>query len=219
MARRLAADFGAQRARMVERQLRRRGIADERVLDAMARGAARALRPRAAAPPRLRRLGAADRPRQTISQPWIVAAIAEALELDGRRARARDRHRARATRPPCSRRLAREVITVERLEPLAARGARAARRLGIENVEVIVGDGTEGCPSEAPFDGDRRPRDGARRRRRACSRQLAPGGRLVIPIAERRGRHADRLHAHRSELDPRRRGARAAASAPAASCR
>ena len=80
---------------MVERQLRRRGIRDERVLEAMARGAAGAF-----VPPEQRRRAYADSALpigagQTISQPWIVAAICQALELEGRRARARGRHRLR----------------------------------------------------------------------------------------------------------------------------
>ena len=77
------ADFAALRARMVEKQLRRRGIADERVLAAMGQVPREAF-----VPPRLRHRAYADSALpiaegQTISQPWIVAAICQALELSG----------------------------------------------------------------------------------------------------------------------------------------
>src|SRR5215216_458603 len=143
-------DFAAQRAGMVERQLRRRGIGDERVLDVMGEV------------PRERFVPESERRRayndsalpighgQTISQPWIVAAIAEALALDPT-----DRVLEIGTGSGYSAavvaRLAREVITIERLEPLAHEAREVLVALGITNVRVVVADGTEGMPDEAPF--------------------------------------------------------------------
>ena len=84
---------------MVERQLRRRGIHDERVLAAMARGAARAVRARADQRRRAYRDGALRIGEgQTISQPWIVACMAQLLELRGDETRARGGHGVRLRR-------------------------------------------------------------------------------------------------------------------------
>ena len=87
------AELERRRARMVERHLRAPGVADERVLEAMGSVPRERVRPGAISPPRLRRLGAADRGRTTISQPWIVAAICQALRLRRRRGGARGRNR------------------------------------------------------------------------------------------------------------------------------
>ena len=108
---------------MVERQLRRRGIADERVLAAMAEVPRERF-----VPERSRRRAYADSALpighgQTISQPWIVAAICQALELEGDRARARDRHRLGLLGGVLAL-LAGAVLSVERVAELAAR-ARA----------------------------------------------------------------------------------------------
>ena len=107
---------------MVERQLRRRGIRDELVLAAMERVPREAFVPEAA---RGRAYADSALPigaGQTISQPWIVAAICQALELQVPRRCSRSAP-ARATRPACSPQLRREVISLERNRSLA----RAAR--------------------------------------------------------------------------------------------
>jgi protein-L-isoaspartate(D-aspartate) O-methyltransferase len=118
---------------------------------------------------------------QTISQPWIVAAIAEALALDPT-----DRVLEIGTGSGYSAavvaRLAREVITIERLEALAREARELLAALGIANVRVVVGDGTEGTPDEAPFEGIAVHATAPAAPPSLLS-QLAPGGRLVIPIA------------------------------------
>ena len=154
--------FEDQRAGMVERQLRRRGISDERVLDVMAHV------PRELFVPESERRRAYNDSAlpighgQTISQPWIVAAIAEALELT-QSERVLEIGTGSGYSAAVIAPLAREVITIERLEPLAVRARRALlERLGLANVRVIVADGTEGCRTRRPTTGSpctpRRPR-------------------------------------------------------------
>jgi protein-L-isoaspartate(D-aspartate) O-methyltransferase len=174
-------DFAAARERMVGRQLRRRGIADERVLAAM-EGVPREL----FVPEPLRRQAYADSAlpigeEQTISQPWIVAAICQALELDGTEL-VLEVGTGSGYSAAVLARLAAHVVSVERHEKLSRGAAAALEELGVRNVELIVGDGSLGVPERSPFDAI------------ACHAtapapppalvdQLADGGRLVVPIA------------------------------------
>jgi protein-L-isoaspartate(D-aspartate) O-methyltransferase len=166
---------------MVERQLRRRGIGDERVLAAMAavpreRFVAERFRDRAYADSALP-IGES----QTISQPWIVAAICQALELTGD-------ERVLEVGSGCGYsaavlcRLAAEVIGVERHRSLAAEARQALDSLGVANVELIVGDGSRGVPERAPFEAIA-VHAAAPAAPQALLAQLAEGGRLVVPIA------------------------------------
>ena len=121
-----AAEFAAQRAEMVERQLRRRGIRDERVLEAMATVPREPF-----VPERYRRRAYADSALpighgQTISQPWIVAAICEALALEGSE-RVLEIGTGSGYSAAVLAMLAAEVITVERVEELRGRRPPAAR--------------------------------------------------------------------------------------------
>ena len=166
---------------MVERQLRRRGIADERVLEAMA------------AVPRERFVPEAERRRsyndsalpigqgQTISQPWIVAAICEALALKGDE-RVLEIGTGSGYSACVLARLAREVITIERIPELAAAAREALAELGARNVEVVVADGSGGFPERAPYEGIA-VHATAPSASPSLIGQLSVGGRLVIPIA------------------------------------
>lgn len=175
------ADFATLRAGMVERQLRRRGIADERVLAAM--GAA----PREAfVPARLRHRAYADAALpiaagQTISQPWIVAAICQALELRGDE-RLLEVGTGSGYSACVLALLAREVVSIERQAELAA-GARAAlTQLRVANVELLVGDGSRGVAARSPYEAIA-VHAAAPAAPPALIAQLAEGGRLVVPIA------------------------------------
>ena len=177
-------DPQSRRQQMVERQLRRRGIRDERVLAAMAevpreRFVPWSQRRRAYADSALP-IGSG----QTISQPWIVAAICEALELGGDE-RVLEVGTGSGYSTAVLARLAAEVVSIERVEGLAADARARLSEQGIGNAEVIVGDGSGGLPARAPFEGigvhATAPRAPA-----SLLGQLAPGGRLVIPIAEPR---------------------------------
>src|SRR2546429_6865767 len=135
-----AVEFAAQRADMVEWQLRRRGIRDQSVLNAMA-----AVPRELFVPERYRKRAYADSALpighgQTISQPWIVAAICEALALEGSE-RVLEVGTGSGYSACVLSRLAGEVITIERVAELA-RGAREAlAQLGSANLEVIAADG------------------------------------------------------------------------------
>ena len=176
-----AAEFAAQRERMVEWQLRQRGIADERVLEAMA------VVPRERfVPEGYRRRAYADSALpigygQTISQPWIVAAICEALALEGRE-RVLEVGTGSGYSAAVLAMLAGEAITIERVGELAAAAREALEELGATNVEVVVGDGSRGQPERAPFEGIA-VHATAPAPPPTLIEQLSVGGRLVVPIA------------------------------------
>lgn len=174
-------DFAEQRARMVERQLRGRGIRDERVLAAMGEVPRELF-----VPPKMRHRAYSDSAlpiaeEQTISQPWIVAAICQALELTGPE-RVLEVGTGSGYSAAVLSLLAAEVVSVERHGELA-RGARdALTSLAIENVELLVGDGSRGVPERAPFDAIA-VHATAPAPPPTLLAQLADGGRLVVPIA------------------------------------
>ncbi len=194
---RRGSDFAAQRARMVERQLRRRGIADERVLEAMGEVPREAF-----VPSDQRRRAYTDGAlpigfEQTISQPWIVAAISEALELEGPE-RALEIGTGSGYSACVLARLAREVVTVERVLELARAAKELLAARGADNVEVIEGDGSAGVAERGPFDAIA-VHATAPGPPRSLLAQLRPGGRLVVPIASDR---ADMLTAFRRSAKP-----------------
>src|SRR5215211_2492235 len=135
--------YAGRRARMVERQLRRRGISDERVLSAMA------------SVPRERFVPEDERRRayrdgalrigegQTISQPWIVACMAQLLELSGSETVLEVGTGSGYAAAVLSR-LCAEVITIERYESLAESARATLAELRYDNVEVRIGDGAQG---------------------------------------------------------------------------
>jgi protein-L-isoaspartate(D-aspartate) O-methyltransferase len=175
-------DYEAQRARMVERQLRRREISDERVLEAMAE----VPRERFVSE-RLSRRAYADSAlpigeRQTISQPWIVAAICQGLELDGHET-VLEIGTGSGYSAAVLARLAKWVISIERVAELAEQARRTLHERGISNVDVRIGDGTRGAPDEAPFEAIA-VHATAPTPPQTLIGQLADHGRLVIPVAD-----------------------------------
>jgi protein-L-isoaspartate(D-aspartate) O-methyltransferase len=185
-------DFAELRTQMVERQLRRRGIADERVLGAMERVPRERFVPE---PHRRRAYADSALPiglGQTISQPWIVAAICEALELRGDE-RVLEIGTGSGYSACVLALLASDVVTMERLERLARDAREAIAELGADNVEVVVGDGSAGHPEGGPYDGIAVHATAPAPSPRLIS-QLGIGGRLVVPVAESR---ADMLTMYR----------------------
>jgi protein-L-isoaspartate(D-aspartate) O-methyltransferase len=169
---------------MVERQLRRRDIADERVLAAMGEVPREEF-----VPERHRSRAYADSALpigegQTISQPWIVAAICQALELSGGE-RVLEIGSGSGYSAAVLARLVTEVIGIERHESLAAEARRVLDALGVRNVELLVGDGSRGVPERAPFEAIA-VHATAPAPPRTLLGQLADGGRLVVPIAAER---------------------------------
>jgi protein-L-isoaspartate(D-aspartate) O-methyltransferase len=175
------ANLAARRARMVERQLRRRGIVDKRVLSAM-----EAVPREAFLPPRLRRRAYSDSALpigedQTISQPWIVAAICQALELTGSE-RLLEVGTGSGYSAAVLSLLAADVVSVERREGLARSARWTLADLGIADVELLVGDGSRGVPERAPFEAIA-VHAAAPAVPQALVAQLGDGGRMVVPVA------------------------------------
>jgi protein-L-isoaspartate(D-aspartate) O-methyltransferase len=175
------ADFASLRTRMVERQLRGRGIEDERVLAAMATAPREVF-----VPPQLRHRAYADSAlpiaeRQTISQPWIVAAICQAMELRGGE-RVLEVGTGSGYSACVLSLLAAEVVSIERHRPLALAARETLASLAIANVELAVGDGSRGVPERAPYEAIA-VHAAAPAPPPALLGQLAEGGRMVVPIA------------------------------------
>ncbi len=118
---------------------------------------------------------------QTISQPWIVAAICQALELTGTE-RVLEVGTGSGYSACVLSLLAAEVISVERHESLALHAREALGALAVADVELIVGDGSRGVPERAPFEAIA-VHAAAPPPPPALVSQLADGGRLVVPIA------------------------------------
>jgi protein-L-isoaspartate(D-aspartate) O-methyltransferase len=175
--------FALQRARMVEQQLRARSIGDERVLSAMGKVPRQEF-----VPEDLRPAAYEDRALpigygQTISQPYMVAVMLEMLDVH-------DSHKVLEVgagsgyQAAVLAELAREVVVVEIVEPLAHHAQLSLDRAGYGRVKVVVGDGTLGHAEAAPYD---RIIVAA-----ACPEvpgplveQLRDGGRLVAPVGRR----------------------------------
>ena len=166
---------------MVERQLRRRGIHDERVLGAMAEVPRELFLPadqrRRAYRDGAVRIGEG----QTMSQPWIVACMAQLLELGGPETVLEVGTGSGYAAAVLSR-LCREVITIERYESLAVQAEQTLHELGYDNVVVGVGDGSRGAPEHAPFGGISVTATARDNPPAALFEQLEPGAALVCPV-------------------------------------
>ena len=121
--------------------------------------------------------------KQTISQPYTVAKMTEMLELTGRE-KVLELGTGSGYQAAVLATLANRVYTVERIRPLALKARRALDSLGLLNVNLRIGDGTDGWPEEAPFDAIL-VTAGSPQVPECLVEQLAPGGRLVIPVGDR----------------------------------
>ncbi|NNE96053.1 MAG: protein-L-isoaspartate(D-aspartate) O-methyltransferase [Acidimicrobiales bacterium] len=181
-------DTERARARLVERHVKARGITDERILAAMG-----SVKRERYVPAAMEAFAYDDHPLpigegQTISQPFIVALMADAAQIVSGD-RVLEVGAGSGYGAAVLAQLAAEVWTIERLEPLAELARKNLERDGVENVHVVVGDGTLGWPVEAPFDaivvtagGPEVPH--------ALLDQLAVGGRLVMPTGSDRHNQA-----------------------------
>jgi protein-L-isoaspartate(D-aspartate) O-methyltransferase len=174
-------EFAARRTRMVERQLRGRGIGDERVLAAMAevprdRFISERLREHAYDDSALP-IGE----EQTISQPWVVAAICQALALGGSE-RVLEVGTGSGYSAAVLARLARQVVSLERLPELGEAARANLAELGFENVEVVIADGSQGWTPGAPYDAVA-VHAATPEAPHSLIGQLRSSGRLVVPIA------------------------------------
>ena len=173
-------DFAAARAAMVEQQIAARGVRDVRVLDVM-----RAVRRHLFVPEALRPHAYEDRALaipegQTISQPYMVAVMTETL-APAPHHRVLEIGTGSGYQTAILSRLSTRVFSVERHAPLASLARRTLDVMGVSNVVIHVGDGTEGLAVHAPFDRIL-VTAGAPAVPQSLQAQLAPGGRLVIPV-------------------------------------
>lgn len=175
-----ATEFARLREEMVARQIEGRGIRDPRVLAAM-----RAVPRERFVPPGLAHMAYSDGAlpideNQTISQPYIVALMAEAAEP-----RPGDRSLDVGTGSGYAAAVMAQAVdhvwSIERIGALAEKARRALSEAGVENVTVRVGDGSLGWPEEAPFDSIV-VAAGAPAAGETLKQQLAIGGRLVVPV-------------------------------------
>jgi protein-L-isoaspartate(D-aspartate) O-methyltransferase len=177
------------RLRMVEDQLRARDIVDERVLEAMERVPRELFVPEGE---RHRAYADAALPighGQTISQPYMVARICEALSLTGDE-RALDVGTGSGYQAAVLAELGADVHTIERIPELAEQARANLAAAGYEQVHVHVGDGTLGLPEEAPFEAIAVAAAAPGLPRRLYE-QLEPRGRLVVPVGGRWGQRLE----------------------------
>lgn len=172
-------DFTKERLEMVQNQIVRRGVDDERVLEAM-----RTVKRHFFVPDDVRKHAYSDNPlaigyRQTISQPYIVALMTELLELDGSE-KVLEIGSGSGYQAAVLGKLANEVYTIEIVPELAQKAKETLDQLGYDNVHVRHGDGFHGWAEHAPYDAiivtaapDEVPQP--------LIDQLQPDGRLVIP--------------------------------------
>ena len=167
--------FELQRASMVDYQLRARGIGSPLVLEAMGRVPRERF-----IPERMKDCAYDDGAGQTISQPYIVALMTEALDLEGGE-RVLDIGTGSGYAAAVLGCIASEVFSIERVRELADRAARTLAAEGFDNVRVRCGDGTIGWSEHQPFDGII-VAAGAPAVPDSLKHQLAVGGHLVIPV-------------------------------------
>ena len=174
--------FAAERLAMVETQLRRRDIRDERVLEAMAKVPRHEFVAQQNWPEAY-----ADHPvpigeQQTTSQPYIIAAMLQAAEIKPQD-RVLEIGAGSGYQTALLAELAVQVFAVERHPTLSANARCRLDRLGYKNVTLITADGSAGLPEYAPFDAII-VAAAAPRVPPTLMDQLAPGGRMVIPVGD-----------------------------------
>ena len=171
---------------MVEQQLRNRDVEDERVLDAMERVPRHVFVPEELSARAYADAALPIGSGQTISQPYMVARICEALSLHGSE-RVLDVGTGSGYQAAVLAELAGEVHTIERLPELAEAARASLEEAGYgDRVHVHVGDGTLGLPEHAPFDAIA-VAAAAPELPASLYEQLEPRGRLVVPVGKRHG--------------------------------
>jgi len=194
-------EFDAARRHMVEDQLQRRGLADARVLAAMGKVPRELF-----VPDEERAHSYADRALnidfgQTISQPYIVAVMTEALQLSGAESVLEiGTGSGYQTAVLCE--LAQAVTSVERHAGLSSRAAAALEMLGYQNFTLIVDDGTYGWPERAPYERII-VTAAAQRVPQSLFGQLAEGGILVIPLGAAEAQSLQAIRKLNGQAEPR----------------
>lgn len=176
-------DRARDRAHMIQDQIRRRGITDGRVLEALDQVPRERFLPPSARPWAYRDRALSIGSGQTISQPYMVAAMTEALELEGWE-RVLEVGTGSGYQAAILAHLARDVYTVERHEELARRAGSVLHELGLHNVHQRLGDGSLGWPEEAPFQGILVTAASPSAPPALLDQLDEDGGRLVIPVGD-----------------------------------
>ncbi len=186
----MTAEEQSARERMVQAQLRGRDITDERVLTAMSTVPRHRF-----VPADMQRLAYADGPvrldkGQTISQPYIVALMAQLLELEGDET-VLEIGTGSGYQAAVLSMLAAKIYSLERIPELARSARETLRKMGYDNVEVLERDGSGGLPEHAPYlaivvtAAAPKPPE-------PLKEQLAAGGRLVVPVGSQEGQTLER---------------------------
>ena len=175
-------DYAAEREAMVERHLKRRGIAEKPIIDAFL-----AVPREEFISPDHANLAYGDHPLpieagQTISQPYIVALMIQSAEIEPGDTVLEVGAGSGYAAAVISK-IAGRVIAIERQHKLVEVARERLQRLGYDNVAIVEGDGTRGWPDEAPYDAILAAASGSHVPRPLIE-QLAPGGRLVMPIGD-----------------------------------
>jgi protein-L-isoaspartate(D-aspartate) O-methyltransferase len=178
----MTTDFASEREAMVDRQLRRRGITEPIILDAF-RQVPREL----FVSDQYAHLAYGDHPlpieaEQTISQPYIVALMMQAAAIKSGD-KVLEVGSGSGYAAAVIGRIAARVIGIERQHELVEVARERLERLGYDNIDIVEGDGTKGCPDEAPFDAILAAASGSHVPEPLLG-QLAPGGRIVMPIGD-----------------------------------
>jgi protein-L-isoaspartate(D-aspartate) O-methyltransferase len=175
-------DYAAEREAMVDRQLRPRGITEKTILDAFLEVPREEFVSADYA-----HLAYGDHPlpieaNQTISQPYIVALTIQAAGI-GLRDKVLEVGAGSGYAAAVISRIAAKVIAIERQHDLVEVARKRLKRLGYGNVEIVEGDGTKGCPDEAPFDAIVAAASGSHVPQPLID-QLADGGSIVMPVGD-----------------------------------
>ena len=175
-------DFTGEREAMVERQLKRRGITEQRILDAFL-----AVPREAFVSGEYEHVAYGDHPLpieagQTISQPYIVGLMIQAADIE-RGDTVLEVGAGSGYAAAVISRIADKVIAIERQHDLVEVARERLERLGYANVRIVEGDGTKGWPDEAPYDAILAAASGSHVPKTLVE-QLAPGGRIVMPIGD-----------------------------------
>ncbi len=175
--------FTEKRKRMVDEQLSRRDIVDERILEVM-----RQIPRHRFVLPEYREYAYADGPLsiglgQTISQPYIVALMTQILELQGTET-VLEVGTGSGYQAAVLAALAKYVFSIEQQASLAKRASSILKSIGITNVEIVIADGSLGLPEKAPFDGII-VTAAAPKAPRPLLEQMADGARMVLPVGRR----------------------------------
>ncbi|MCK4556868.1 MAG: protein-L-isoaspartate(D-aspartate) O-methyltransferase [Candidatus Aminicenantes bacterium] len=173
-------DFARKRERMVETQIEARGVKDDKVLEAM-----RKVPRHLFVPENMKLYAYRDEPLvigegQTISQPYIVAYMTEALQLKGRE-RILEVGTGSGYQAAVLAEIVQEVFSVELLESLSLKAQDKLKRLGYKNIHFRIGDGTLGWKELAPYDAIMVTAAPAKVPK-ALQEQLTIGGKMIIPV-------------------------------------